>query len=193
MNKTINLEKKKQRHLSAKKRAIIFNSIKVKKDNLNSQLINNSWIMKSKVIASFLSIKTEISTKFLNKFILENNKILCLPVIEENNKGSLKFYSYKENDKLLIGKFGVKEPLKSKPLLPDIIFVPCLAYDKNGFRLGYGGGYYDKTIAYFHEINHKFLSIGFAYHDQEVNVVAHDHLDQKLNYILTEKQLYEFL
>ena len=106
---------------------------------------------------------------------------------------ALIFKQYLEDDNLVAGKFGVMEPLNTKSYLPDIIFTPCLAFDKFGFRLGYGGGYYDKTISYLYSIKHSFLTVGLAYDDQKVESVIHDHLDQKLNYILTEKQLYKIL
>ena len=114
-------------------------------------------------------------------------------MITNDNEERLIFKQFKPKDNLIVGKFGVKEPLDSDIYLPDIIFTPCLAYDKFGFRLGYGGGYYDKTISYLYSINHNFLTIGLAYDDQKIDKVVHDHLDQKLNYILTEKQLYKIL
>ena len=92
-----------------------------------------------------------------------------------------------------MGKFNVKEPDNSKILYPDLIFTPCLGFDLNGFRLGYGGGYYDKTISHLQSIGHQFLTIGFAYDDQKVDIIYRDEYDQKLNYILTEKQLYKIL
>ena len=130
--------------------------------------------------------------KDLNQYLMSLGKILCLPVIE-NNEEVLIFKRYCIGDVLKKGKFGVKEPVNSLTHLPDIIFVPCLAFDENGFRLGYGGGYYDKCITNFFSINHKFISIGLAYEEQKVKNVVHDNLDQKLNYILTEKQLYNIL
>ena len=59
--------------------------------------------------------------------------------------------------------------------------------------LGYGGGYYDKTISYLKSINHNFTLIGYAYDDQKIDKVIYDNFDQKLNYILTEKQLYKII
>ena len=85
------------------------------------------------------------------------------------------------------------EPANDSDYLPDIIFAPCLAYDQFGFRLGYGGGYYDKTIFYLRSINHNFIVVGVAFDDQKVEKVVHNHLDQKMNYILTEKHLYKIL
>ena len=191
MNQELYLLKKKQRKEQAKKRSLIDTSI-LSENFFYKKLTNYDWFNKSKIIASFLSIKSEISTNDLNQYLLSLEKILCLPVIE-NNKEFLVFRRYCFGDELKEGKFGVREPINSQTYLPDIIFVPCLAFDENGFRLGYGGGYYDKCIANFFSIKHKFISIGLAYEEQKVKNVVHDSLDQKLNYILTEKQLYNIL
>ena len=191
MNQDLYLLKKIQRKEQSKKRLLIDTSI-VSNNAFYNKLTKNDWFNSSKIVASFLSIKSEISTDALNQYLLSLGKILCLPIIE-NNKEILIFKRYCIGDELKIGKFGVKEPVNSPTYLPDIIFVPCLAFDKNGFRLGYGGGYYDKSIANLYSIKHKFISIGLAYEEQQVNNVVHDDLDQKLNYILTEKQLYNIL
>ena len=113
--------------------------------------------------------------------------------MKKNKYRVLSFNQYNKESSLVVNKLGVKEPLHSKSYLPDIIFAPCLAYDKFGFRLGYGGGYYDKTISYLDSIGHRYLTVGLAFDDQKVDRVFHDHLDQKLNYILTEKRLYKIL
>ena len=151
------------------------------------------WFKKSKIISSFLSIKTEIPTNNLNFFIEKSGKVLSLPIIDGNKNDILIFKTYSAGDILIKGKFGINEPQNTNVVLPDIIFVPCLAYDDLGYRLGYGGGYYDKTISYLKSIDHYFLTIGLAYDQQKVNNVITDNLDQKLNYILTEKQLYKIL
>ena len=191
MNQDLDLLKKIQRKEQSKKRLLIDTSI-VSNNAFYNKLTKNDWFNSSKIVASFLSIKSEISTDALNQYLLSLGKILCLPIIE-NNKEILIFKRYSTGDELKKGKFGVKEPVNSQTYLPDIIFVPCLAFDENGFRLGYGGGYYDKSIANLYSIKHKFISIGLAYEEQKVKNVVHDDLDQKLNYILTEKQLYNIL
>ena len=144
-----------------------------------------------KIIASFISFKSEISTQFLNEFLLNNGKILCLPIIK-NNSETLNFIEYNLKTKLVSGKFGIMQPSDlSKEFLPEIILTPCLAFDENGFRLGYGGGYYDKTFSYFKKIKHKFISIAVAFDDQKIDELVHDKYDQKIDYILTEKKLYK--
>ena len=136
-------------------------------------------------------MKSEISTNSLNDYILKSDKILCLPTIK-NNSELLTFKEYKPGSKLIAGKFGVMEPHENnQEILPEVILTPCLAFDKLGFRLGYGGGYYDRTLLMLKKIKHKFVSIAVAFDEQESTNVIHDENDQRINYILTEKRLYE--
>ena len=187
----INVNKEIQRKISIKKRAILkdnnSNAFKTLQDHLKD-LIN---FKNYKIIASFISFKSEISTQFLNEFLLNNGKVLCLPIIK-NNSETLNFIEYNLKTKLVAGKFGIMQPSDlSKEFLPEIILTPCLAFDENGFRLGYGGGYYDKTFSYFKKIKHKFISIAVAFDDQKIDELVHDKYDQKIDYILTEKKLYK--
>ena len=187
----INVNKEYQRKISIKKRATLkdknSNAFKTLQDHLKI-LIN---FKNYKIIASFISFKSEISTQFLNEFLLNNGKILCLPIIK-NNSETLNFIEYNLKTKLVSGKFGIMQPSDlSKEFLPEIILTPCLAFDENGFRLGYGGGYYDKTFSYLKKIKHKFISIAVAFDDQKIDELVHDKYDQKIDYILTEKKLYK--
>ena len=137
----------------------------------------------------FLSILL-ISTKPLNDFIHSLGKKICLPVILNNNN-SLLFRVYNKSDNLKTGKFNIPEPDDTKEeILPDIILTPCLAFDQYGYRLGYGGGYYDRTFAKFKKISHSFLTVALAYDGQKINKVIRNQIDQKIDYILTEKKIY---
>ena len=188
----LSIEKKNQRKLAAKKRLLIHQSFNNRFVDFNKLLQKNKWFKEGKIIASFLSIKTEISTNSLNQLIWRSNKLLCLPVMKHNSD-LLSFHRYKKTDRLIAGRFNVMEPDNNYECMPDVIFVPCLAFDLFGYRLGYGGGYYDKTLSYFNSLKRTFTVVGLAYDNQQVDEVIHDNLDQKLNYILTEKQLYKIL
>ena len=187
----INVNKEYQRKISIKKRATLkdknSNAFKSLPDHLKDLIDFKNY----KIIASFISFKSEISTQFLNEFLFNNGKNLCLPIIK-NNSETLNFIEYNLKTKLVSGKFGIMQPSDlSKEFLPEIILTPCLAFDENGFRLGYGGGYYDKTFSYLKKIKHKFISIAVAFDDQKIDELVHDKYDQKINYILTEKKLYK--
>ena len=188
---TIELKKKIQRFSSLKKRSFIKkNNLKAPYE-LHKQILNFQNFKNSQIVASFISFKTEISLNILNRFLETSKKKICLPAIKNN----LHYLVFREFDKKTIlkkGKFGILEPDdKSKELLPDFILTPCLAFDKFGYRLGYGGGYYDRTFDRLNDLNHAFTSVAVAFDDQRVNKVVHDKHDKKIDYVLTEKALYE--
>ena len=158
MSNIIDLKKKNQRSLQSKKRLILKKTIDTENFFFYKELNKCKWFVESKIVASFISIKSEISTDSINKFLQKSNKVLCLPVIENNMNGGLVFKKYSKKDILIKGKFNIDEPLNTEIFIPDIIIAPCLAFD-----------------------------------GQKVANVAHDNLDQKLDYILTEKQLYKIL
>ena len=185
------LDKNKQREFSKIKRQN-FNSVEANFEINLCKKINEIIEYKSaKIIASFISIKTEISTNFLNEVLQKTKKIICLPTIKKGTD-HLIFRKFEKSSTLKEGQFGVLEPdLINKVLIPDLIFTPCLAFDKYGYRLGYGGGYYDKTFFKFKSLNHKFISVAVAYDDQRLDKVIHNKFDQKVNYVMTEKKLYK--
>ena len=119
-------------------------------EKINFQEIN--------IVSSFISINSEINTRELNDLIFIKNKILCLPVIDKKNS-HLIFKQFKSDDNLVKGHMNILEPQnKNRVVNPELIFVPCLAFDNKGNRLGYGGGYYDRTFAYLNKINHRSVS-----------------------------------
>ena len=78
-------------------------------------------------------------------------------------------------------------------VIPQLFFVPCLGFDLKGFRLGYGGGFYDRTFANLKKLNFNFYSVGFAFDDQKQEKLPTEIFDYKLDFVLTEKELYKFL
>ena len=105
-----------------------------------------------------------------------------LPVIKPNNQMS--FVEWQYLDPLKVNEFGILEPcLASKPLFPDFMLVPLLAFDSNNNRLGYGKGFYDKFL----EKKKNIITIGIAFSFQKYNKLPVSNLDIKLDYILTEE------
>ena len=153
-------------------------------EKINFQEIN--------IVSSFISINSEINTRELNNLLFVKNKILCLPVIEKKNS-HLIFKQFKSEENFVKGHMNISEPQnKNKILNPELIFVPCLAFDNQGNRLGYGGGYYDRTFAYLNKINHRYISVAYAYEEQKLDYIPKDKFDFKVDYVITEKNLYSF-
>ena len=187
-------QKKNLRKVLVKKREIIKKnaSIEFSVDQFNclKEYINFEEI---KNIASFYSIRSEISTSQLNTKIIEINKILLFPVIKKNTS-ELIFKKVNLNESFNIGKFNIPEPKASnEEIHPELFFVPCLGFDLNGYRIGYGGGFYDRTFAKLKKLNIKFYTVGFAFDDQKELEIPKEDFDYKLDFVLTEKQLYSFL
>ena len=99
----------------------------------------------------------------------------------------MNFYKWKRNDLLNLNKFGIPEPVNSKKMLPSVILIPLLAFDKAKNRLGYGGGFYDKFLSRYIKINKNILTIGVAFSFQKYNNLPVNNRDFKLKYVITEK------
>ena len=122
--------------------------------------------------------------KILKELEIRRFKI-SLPVIKKNRK--MNFHNWSFSAPLKLSKYGIPEPLTSKIVKPDIILIPLVAFDKKLFRIGYGGGYYDRYLSKIKK-NKKILSIGLAFSFQEVKKIFPNIYDQKLDIILTEKK-----
>ena len=138
--------------------------------------------------ALYWPIRSEVNTLPLINLLLQSGRPVALPIMIKM-KYPLVFRLYKENDQLITNKYGLCEPLNDKEeCAPDLLFIPLAAFDRNGFRLGYGGGIYDATISLFRS-QKKIITIGLAYASQEVARVPTEPHDQNLDYIITEKEL----
>ena len=90
----------------------------------------------------------------------------------------------------LSNKFGLLEPIKTKPKSPNVILVPILAFDSNKYRLGYGKGFYDRYLKKYLNTFKNILTVGVAFSFQKHHKLPIDKHDIKLNYILTEKGIH---
>ena len=100
----------------------------------------------------------------------------------------MNFYNWSFKDPLAINSHGIAEPISENIVNPDVLIIPIVAFDKNLFRLGYGGGYYDRYIARRIK-KKKITTIGLAYTFQKVNKLPVKKHDIKLNFIVTEKDI----
>jgi len=98
------------------------------------------------------------------------------------------FHRWSLLESLKINKYGIPEPVIENIVYPDILLIPLVAFDKNLNRLGYGGGYYDRLITKLSK-KKKILKIGLAFSFQKVDKVPTNKYDQKLDYIVTERNI----
>ncbi len=192
MIKLIDKKKEFRKKQYALRKKLFSNVKKVFDKDLFEELFKKVNFKNINIISSFISINSEIDTYELNNYIIKKNRTLCLPVIIKKNN-HLIFKKFTKKSNLVEGFFKIQEPIaSSETLIPDLIFVPCLAFDKLGYRIGYGGGYYDRTFSYLKKIKKKFISVGYAFDDQKVLEVPKDSFDMRLNYVITENSIYSF-
>ena len=159
-----------------------------KKFNLNLifNIIKRNFKNKKIVIAGYYPSNYEVNIlDFLKKASQKKFKIV-LPIIHSHNKMSFNLWGFKEP--LNVSKFGTLEPEKtSKEIIPDLIMVPLVAFDKKLNRIGYGKGYYDRSLQKINKKKKKTISLGIAYSFQKSLSIPVNKYDFKLDYILTEQ------
>ena len=144
-------------------------------------------IQKKKIIGGYFPVNFEIDILEILENLKKNIGLqLSFPVIKKNNE--MDFYIWSKKNLLKLNKFGIPEPEKIKKVYPDIIFVPLVAFDRRLYRIGYGGGYYDR---YIHKITNKkkLFKIGIAHSCQKISKVPINKHDKKLDIIITEKYI----
>lgn len=164
--------------------------------NSNSELIFQnllklSEIKEAKNIMAYLDFNNEVKTdNIVNYFLSKNQKVVVPITILDEKKLLLSEIKDIETD-VSIGTYGIREP-KSGFIRPveakelDIVIVPAVAYDINGYRLGYGGGYYDRFLE---SIRDDCLTIGIAFEIQLFDKIPKEDHDAQLDYIITEKRI----
>ena len=100
------------------------------------------------------------------------------------------FFEWTNKDPLKINKYGIVEPISSKKIYPDLIFVPLVAYDDDLNRLGYGGGFYDRYLEKISKIK-KIFKIGLGFSYQEIKKIPINKHDMKLDLIVSEKKIIQ--
>lgn len=136
------------------------------------------------IVSGFLAIGEEIDPAPLMQRLLAEGYRLCLPVMEGKGK-PLVFRAWSPGEPLAETMWGIREPLpEAETLDPDIVLGPLLAFDTAGYRLGYGGGFYDRTLARLRALK-PIVSIGIAFDEQRVDAVPHVDYDERLDWILT--------
>ena len=141
---------------------------------------------RKQIVSGFIPYKSEIDVSGLLGVLATNGWLTCLPVVVSMEK-PLVFRQWRPGEETEPGKWGIPVPLESvRTVEPDVLLVPLLAFDDAGYRLGYGGGFYDRTISEL-RARKEITTIGVAYSAQQITKVPRDHFDQKLDWILTEK------
>ena len=144
------------------------------------------------VVSGFWPMAEELDIRPLMMELHNQGCELCLPVVVAK-KQPLVFRAWRPGDPLESGVFGTLHPSPTRPVLePDALIVPLLAVDEQGWRLGYGGGFYDRTLARLRTLK-QVTAMGVAFNAQIVPEVPHGPDDQPLDWLLTDKRACAFV
>ena len=167
---------RKKKYLSTKK----FNF------NLIFKLIKRHFSNKKITIAGYYPSNYEVDILNFLKIAGKKKFKIALPVVE--SASSMSFKSWIINDPLFVSKFGILEPKNTKKkIIPDLIIVPLVAFDNKLNRIGYGKGYYDRSLRKIKKMKRKVISLGIAYSFQKCTSIPINKYDFKLDYIFTER------
>lgn len=157
---------------------------------LNANLLPASPCLETPcLIAGYWPVRGEIDCRPLLQTLDDRGFSCLLPVIEKPHS-PLIFRPWKPGNPMEQGIFAIPIPPPSLPArIPDIVLVPLLGFDRQGMRLGYGGGYYDRTLARLRSERSDIRAIGIAYAVQEVASLPAKKHDQPLDAVVTEKEV----
>ena len=155
---------------------------------VQQKLLATEHYRQAKVIALYAPIHNEVLTNDLFDAALQDNKRVCFPRVEQN---MLQFLQVDEESQLAPGAFGVDEPTGTK-MVPideiDLVVVPGVAFDRSGYRLGYGQGYYDRAVG---SADNAVLA-GLAFDFQIVDELPTEEHDVRLDLLVTGSGVLAF-
>lgn len=152
-------------------------------------------VRNSRHIAAYLAADGEIDPWPLMINLWAAGKTLYLPVLAPFAKGRLWFARYNPADRLVVNRYGIAEPFARnliKPWALDLILAPLVAFDAAGHRIGMGGGYYDRSLAFLHNRRswHKPRLLGLAFEFQRLATITPSPWDIPLDAVASEMRVY---
>jgi 5-formyltetrahydrofolate cyclo-ligase len=157
--------------------------------NIFNSLIKSEWYKKANTIFAFVSFKSETDTHKIIKYAIQDKKTICVPRIKSKQKG-IEIFKIDSFYQLEKGYFGILEPIESCLAVDskdiDLILMPGVAFDRQGGRLGYGAGFYDRFLS---NMNNNVDKIAVAYHFQVLDNIPMDEHDVRINGIVTEEEI----
>jgi len=159
---------------------------------IKESILKNIQIDSDFIVAGYSPILEEVDITPTLYFLSSIGVSLALPIIKENyNEMSFHFWGVGET--LNKGPFNTYQPNKSNKITyPDIVFVPLLAFDSKGYRIGYGKGFYDKILKTLREYK-EFRAYGIGFDWQEVSLVPKNKFDFPLDGVFTPKKFFKNL
>lgn len=148
-------------------------------------LIGSDIYADVELILFYAALKDEVNIDFCIRHALSCGKKAALPVCTDKN-GNMKYYYINSLNDVKTGSFGIREPdtelcREVTDFTGSLCIVPAISFDRRGYRLGYGKGYYDRFLK-----NYAYKSVGICYNELIVNKLPADEYDIPVHYIITQ-------
>lgn len=191
MNPTFQRKKELRAQILQKRESLSLSWLNENSGLIHCNLKSLTAFEKAKIIHTYVDWQNEVRTQSLIAELLETGKRVIVPMVDKNTR-QLQHSEIKSLSDLKPGAFGIMEPKQNPETNVDIealdvILVPGVAFDSTGHRLGYGGGYYD---AFLKKTAGLKIALGFEF--QIVEKIPTRDEDEKIDILVTEKQVYEF-
>jgi 5-formyltetrahydrofolate cyclo-ligase len=155
---------------------------------ITSLFLTSQNFMPQSSIACYMPLKGEVSCKSIMQTLTDKGHTICLPAVIGREE-PLVFRQYRPGDKLERGMMGPLEPAHTaREMIPDVILIPMLGFTRGKYRLGYGTGFYDRTLEAF-RYTKPVKTVGLAFSIQETSELELEPHDIALNVIITEKEI----
>ncbi|WIF95299.1 5-formyltetrahydrofolate cyclo-ligase [Caminicella sporogenes] len=184
------MKKEMRKNFLKKRNALTTDDVNMKSKQIFYNLSSLPEYKNANNVMVYLDFRKEVKTKYIIEDLFLNKKNVIVPISKVKTKELLlsKINSF---DDLTISTYGILEPKSEKidivsPEIIDIILVPGVVFDKKGYRIGYGAGYYDKFLS---NLSHNFTAIGLSYELQLVDKIPKDKHDYQLDFIITEEKI----
>ena len=141
-----------------------------------------------RVLGVYWPIRGELDLRSIARRHLEGGGTVALPVIVAKN-AAVEFWQWELGTELQRGFWNIPVPAVRRPVTPDALLIPFVGYDASGYRLGYGGGYYDRTLAL---VKPRPLCIGVGYDDAAIDTIHPRAHDIAMDMIVTERRSLRF-
>ena len=186
--------KKKLRNEILKNRNLLtYEDIQEKSHDILNLLKSFKTQFLNRNILIFIDFKSEVLTKPIIEYLSTVSKNIFIPKINTTTK-KMELYKYTSHKDLIKSSYGILEPKHNPskiidPKILDVVITPGVAFDLQGYRIGYGGGFYDKL---FSNTSNELLKIAIGFELQIIDSLPIEKHDKKIDYLVTEINIYKF-
>lgn len=176
-----------RRQLRRRRRALDGLAQRLAAQRLARRLARQAWFINAGAVAGYIAADGEIDPAPLLRFALAAGKQVYLPVLHQGDH--LLFGRYRRGQRMRRNRFGIPEPTGERlpPWALDLVLLPLVGFDRDGGRLGMGGGFYDRSFAFLRDGRAKPRLLGLAHHFQEVERLPREPWDVPLAAVVTDR------